>query len=76
MDHITILDIMQQFSITSTSLIIKMNIYFIKISQFFHQFHLLVWYKLGKEYIILDALSRLVTANNTIHNNEYFELDF
>lgn len=34
-----------------------------------------MWYKPGKEHIILDALSKLVSANSTGHNISYLELD-
>lgn len=53
----------------------RINVYFIKVSQFLQQFCLVVRYKLGKEYIISDALSRLANANHARHNNLYFEVN-
>lgn len=53
----------------------RINIYLIRVSQFLCQFYLVVRHKPGKEYIILDMLNRLTNANNTINNNEYFELN-
>ncbi len=55
-DHSSILDIMQQFSITSTASIIEMNVWLITVSQFFCAFRLWVCHKPGKEYVMLDAL--------------------
>lgn len=74
-DHSTILDIMQQLSITSTSSTIKMNIYLIRVFQFFQQFRLVVCHKLGQEHIIPDGLSRLASANRAIYKKVYSELD-
>lgn len=47
----------------------------IKVSQFFQQFCLIVWDKLGKELIIPDILSKLANANNASHNPEYSKLN-
>lgn len=51
------------------------NVCLVKVSQFLRHFRLVVRHKPGKEHIIPDVLSRLASANNTICNNEYFELD-
>ena len=74
-DHAAILDIIQQSSITSTSSAMKMNVRLVKATQFFRQFHLIVRHKPEKEHIILDALSRLASANSSGHDLEYAELD-
>ena len=74
-DHAVILDIMQQSSITSTSSTMKMNVRLVRTSQFFRQFHLIVRHKPGKEHIIPDALSKLVSANSSGHDAEYTKLD-
>lgn len=52
----------------------RINIRIVRVSQFLHQFHLVVWHKLSKEHIILDALSRLANTNDTIYNNKYSKL--
>lgn len=51
------------------------NICLVKAYQFFHQFWLVVWYKSGKEYIILDTLSRLVNIKNIGYDILYLEFD-
>lgn len=53
----------------------RINIRLVRGSQYLHQFRLLMRHKSGKEYIILDALSKLAGAKNTTHNNKYSELD-
>lgn len=53
----------------------KMNVWFVKTSQFLQQFHLLVQYKPRKEHIILNALNRLANNNGAGHNLEYSKLD-
>lgn len=54
-----------------------MNVQLVQASQFFCQFCLMVCHKLGKEHIILDALSRLASTNiNYLSSNpNYEELD-
>lgn len=53
----------------------RMNVRLVKASQLLKQFHLIVRHKPEKEHIILDALSRLASANNSGHDPEYSELD-
>lgn len=54
---------------------IRINVCLVRASEFFRQFCLVVKYKPGKKHIIPDVLSRLASANNTIYNNEYSELN-
>lgn len=75
MHYITFLNIMQQFSIISTSFTIKINIHLIRAFLFFRQFYLVVWHKFGKKHIILDALGRLAGINNIGYNSLYLELN-
>lgn len=74
-DHSAIFNIMQQFSIISTSSIMKMNVCLVRTSQFLQQFCLVVRHKPGKKHIIPDALSKLASVNCTKHNNYYSKLD-
>ena len=77
-DHSAIVNIMKQSSITSTSLTTRINVRLVRALQFLRQFHLDVRYKPGKEYIILDALSCLISTNydaTSSKDNDYFELD-
>lgn len=53
----------------------RINVCLIKAFQFLQQFRLVVCHKLGKEYIILDALSRLASINCDGHDNLYSKLD-
>lgn len=75
MDHAAILDIMQQSSITFTSSTIRMNVHLVRVSWFLRQFRLVVRYKLEKEQIMLDALSKLASANNLGYTPFYSELN-
>lgn len=52
-----------------------MNVHLMRASQFLQQFYLVVRYIPGKEHIIPDVLSRLVSANRARYNNLYSELD-
>ncbi len=63
-DHFSILDIIQQFSITSTASTMRINIRLIRAPQFLHGFRLSIWLKSRKEQVVLDALSRLASANS------------
>ena len=76
-DYIAILDILNQSSITSTTLTIQMNICLVRASQFLQQFRLVVQHKPRKEHILPDALSRLASANTNLpsQNPTYSKLD-
>ena len=77
-DHSMILNITKQLSITSISSTIQINVRLIRASQFLRQFHLDVKYKLGKEYIIPDALLCLPSINYNVVStklNNYSKLD-
>lgn len=74
-DHLAILDILQQSSITSTSSIIRLNLRLIRASQFLQQFKFDVRHKPGKEHIIPDALSWLASSNIGTAEPFYLELD-
>ena len=62
-DHSAILDIIRQSSITTTTLTLRLNMRLIRASQFLRQFRLNIRYKPSKDHIVLDALSRLASAN-------------
>ncbi len=62
-DHSSIIDIMQQSSITSNASIMQMNVWLIRECQFLCEFYLSVRHKLKKEYVVPDVLNRLVSAN-------------
>ena len=76
-DHTAILDILNQSSMTSTISIIQMNVCLVRASQFLRQFRLVVRHKPGKKHILLDALSRLASANTNLPSQDpaYSELD-
>ena len=74
-DHSAILDILQQYSITSTSSTIRLNLRLVRASEFLQQFKLDVRHKPGKEHIIWDALTRLATSNIGTAEPFYLELD-
>ena len=74
-NYLVILDILQQFCITSTMLIMRINLCLVRASQFLQQFKLDVQHKPGKEHIILDALNRLANTNISYANPSYSELD-
>ena len=62
-DHFSILDIIQQSSITSTVSIMQMNVWLIKVSQLLCGFCLSVCHKPRKKHLVSDALSRLASVN-------------
>lgn len=74
-DHLSIIDILQQSSITSTTSTMRLNLKLVRASQFLQQFRLDVRHKPGKEHIIPDALSRLANATPTPTDPHYSELD-
>ena len=74
-DHSAILNIFKQSSIVSTTSMMRINIHLIHASQFLRQFRLNVTHKPKKEYILLDALSRLVSYSPLLLPNNYSELD-
>lgn len=74
-DHSAILDIFQQSSITSTTLMMRLNLRLVRVSQFLQQFILEVRHKLGKEHIIPDTLSRLTSSNTGQADPQHSELD-
>lgn len=74
-NHMIILDIFQQFFITSIILTMRLNLRFVKASQFLQQFKLDVWHKPNKEYIISDSLNHLTSINVGYTNLFYSELD-
>ena len=53
----------------------RLNLRFVRASQFLQQFKLDVRHKPGKEYIIPDILSRLASSNIGTTEPSYFELD-
>lgn len=53
----------------------KLNLKLVQASQFFQQFKLEVCHKLEKEYVILNALSRLLSTNIALINPHHLELD-
>lgn len=67
---------MQQFSPTSMSLTMQMNVRLVKTSQFLCSFCLIIWHKLGKEHIALDVLNKLSSINvNSPGDSYHSELD-
>lgn len=74
-DHLSIIDILQQSSITSTTSTMRLNLRLVRASQFLQQFRLDVRHKPRKEYIIPNALSRLANATPTPTDPYYSELD-
>lgn len=74
-DHLAITDILQQSSITSTTSIMRVNLRLVWASQFLQQFKLDIRYKSGKEHIISDALSRLVSINIWHSDPKHSKLD-
>lgn len=56
-EHSAIIDILQQLSITSTTLTMRLNLGLVQSLQFLQQFKLDIWHKPNKEHIIPDALS-------------------
>ena len=61
-DYGAILGITKQTSLITTN-INKINLRFIRVLNYLQRFDLFIRYKLGKQYIVLDTLSRL---ENTI----------
>ena len=55
--------------------IIRINIHLIYASQFLKQFKFDIKYKLKKQYIISNALSRLASLNYNKKTFEYFKFD-
>ena len=55
----------------------QINVCLVRASQFLQQFRLIIWYKPGKEHILPDALSHLVSANTNLSSQDpaYSELD-
>ena len=77
-DHLAILDITQQSSISSMNSTIPINVRLVRALQFLCQlFKLEIRHKLDKEHIVFDALSHLVSANTNLPSldPEYSELD-
>lgn len=77
-NHLAILDITQQCSITLTNSIIRINVRLVRALQFLCQFFKLeIRHKPSKEYIVPDALSRFASANTNLSSfdPEYSELD-
>ena len=74
-DRSAILDILQQSSITSTTLTMRLNLRLVRTSQFLQQFKLKVRHKPGKKHIIPDALSRLASSNTGHADPQHSELD-
>lgn len=62
-DHSSIVDITQQRLITATASMMRMNVRFIKASQFLSQFLLKIQHKPGHLNVIPDALLRLPSDN-------------
>ena len=76
-DHSSILNIMQQSSITTTLSKVQMNICLVRASQFLCRFRLTVRHKARKKHIVSDALGRLASTNSNLpdHDPEYAKLD-
>lgn len=74
-DHLLIIDILQQSSITSTTSTMRLNLRLVQASQFLQQFRLDVGHKPEKEHIIPNALSHLANATPTPTDPYYSELD-
>ncbi len=74
-NHLAIIDILQQSSITSTTSTMRLNLRLVRASQFLQQFKLDVRHKPGKEHIIPDALSRLASTNTCHPDPQHLELD-
>lgn len=53
---------------------IRLNLRLLQVFQYLQQFKLDVCYKLGKEYIILNVLSQLTSANTLLSNPQHLEL--
>ncbi len=72
--HFSILDIIQQSSITSTAFTMQVNVMLIRASEFLCGFYLLVQQKSRKKQVLSDALSRLASANanfpQDLHHSE------
>ncbi len=62
-DHSAIIDIIQQWLITSITSTMRLNLRLVRASQFLQQFKLDVCHKPGKELIIPDAFNRLASIN-------------
>lgn len=73
-DYIITLDIVKQSSLIS-SLINRINLRLIRVSEFFSRFSLEVIYTLGKENLVADALLRLASDNQGSLLREDGELD-
>ena len=68
-DHSATLGIVCQSSLTLTTLIDKMNLQLVCISEYLQRFHLDVQHKAGKVNIVSDALSQLVSfSTSDLHN--------
>lgn len=59
----------------SISCIIRLNLQLVITSQFFQQFKFDICHKSGKEHIMPDILSGLVSVNIYLANSSYSELD-
>ena len=68
-NHSSILNIMQQSSITSTGSTMRMNVRLIRVSQYLCEFCLLAWHKPEKEHVVPDALSKLASANVNLYQD-------
>ena len=53
----------------------RINVRLVRASQFLRQFNLEVRYKPDKEYIVLDALSRLISANKLTLSEDHSKLN-
>ena len=74
-DHLAILNIIKQSSITSTTSTMRMNVRLVRASQFLRQFQLDVKHKPGKEHIVPDALSSLASVTKLTLPKDHSELD-
>jgi hypothetical protein len=75
-DHVVIMNICKQISITSINSAMRMNLRLVRTSQFLSQFsNLKIRHKSEKYHLILDALSRLQSMNKKDLSDDHVELD-
>ena len=74
-NHLAILDIMKQSSITLTTSTMRMNVRLVCASQFLCPFQSNVRHKPGKEHIVPDALSSLASVTKSTLPKDHLKLD-
>ena len=73
-DHATTLSIVRQSTLT-TSFTNKLNLRFVRASEFSNRFDLDIRHKFDKKHVVFDALSRLSSVNFEAHFKSEDELD-